>query len=86
MAESAAGIDSRRNGESFHAPILEVPEASLDLAWEILDPVDDVADDDPMFTEGWHGDVALALEAVPRLRFHLIGGQGDGVPIPRQPP
>lgn len=45
----AAGIPSRRNGYSFHAPILEVPKDKLDAAWEILRPVDDVDDDDPMF-------------------------------------
>lgn len=42
-------IEHRRNGESFHAPILEVAEDKLDLAWEILGPVDDIADDDEMF-------------------------------------
>jgi hypothetical protein len=46
---SEAGIKSQRNGESSHAPILEVPAESLDQAWEILDPVDDVPDDDPRF-------------------------------------
>ena len=44
------GIPSRRNGSSFHAPILEVPEEKLDAAWEILTPVDDVPDDDERFT------------------------------------
>jgi len=46
---SEAGIKSQRNGESFHAPILEVPVDSLDKAWDILDPVDDLPDDDPRF-------------------------------------
>ena len=46
-----AGIDSRRNGESWHAPILEVDESKLDLAWSILAPVDDVPDDDPRYSE-----------------------------------
>lgn len=45
----AAGIPSRRNGCSWHAPILEVPKEHLGAAWEILDPVDDIPDDDPMF-------------------------------------
>jgi hypothetical protein len=45
----AAGIPSRRNRRSFHAPILEVPEEHLDRAREILALVDDVDDDDPRF-------------------------------------
>lgn len=45
----AAGIQHRRNGYSFHAPILEVPASDLDRAWEILTPVDDIEDDDPRF-------------------------------------
>ena len=43
------GIPSRRNGHSFHAPILEVPKDKLDAAWEILTPVDDIPDDDERF-------------------------------------
>jgi hypothetical protein len=43
------GIPSRRNGESFHAPILEVQGKDLDAAWTILTPVDDIEDDDPRF-------------------------------------
>jgi len=31
-----AGIQHRRNGSSFHAPILEVPADSLDQAWAML--------------------------------------------------
>ena len=42
-----AGIPHRRNGSSFHAPILEVEEEHLSAAWEILTPVDDIPDDDP---------------------------------------
>lgn len=42
-----AGIRNRRNGKSFHAPILEVDEERLDEALEMLYDVDDVADDDP---------------------------------------
>lgn len=45
----AAGIKHRRNGESWHAPILEVDKARLNDAWAILTPVDDVPDDDPQF-------------------------------------
>jgi hypothetical protein len=42
-------IPHRRNGESFHAPILEVPKDRLDDAWAILDAVDDIPDDDERF-------------------------------------
>ncbi len=45
-----ANILHRRNGESFHAPILEVWSSQLDEAWNILDPIDDIEDDDPMFS------------------------------------
>lgn len=45
-----AGIASRRNGASAHAPILEVDASRLDDAWAILDPVDDVPDDDARFS------------------------------------
>lgn len=41
------GIKSRRNGESFHAPILEVDGERLDDALEILYPVDEIDDNDP---------------------------------------
>lgn len=45
-----AGIPNRRaENPSFHAPILEVPRDKLHDAWEILEPVDDIADDDPQF-------------------------------------
>jgi hypothetical protein len=46
------GIPSRRNGESFHAPILEVPKEHEEAAWDLLDhDIDEMADDDPMFEE-----------------------------------
>ena len=44
-----AGIPHRRHGDSFHAPILQVPDERLDDAWKILDPIDDIPDDDPRF-------------------------------------
>lgn len=50
-------IAHRRNGESFHAPILEVDEADLDRANEILfmetgaGTVDDMPDDHPRWSE-----------------------------------
>lgn len=53
------GIPHRRNGASFHAPILEVPEGREAEAWTVLDRrlgnrrrIDDVRDDHPMFREG----------------------------------
>jgi len=70
------GIPSRRNGHSFHAPILEVLAQDEAAAWAFLaepidgrlryprdgrgrfapgprtvETVDDVPDDDPLFTE-----------------------------------
>jgi len=45
------GIPSRRNGHSWHAPVLEVPQDRLDQAWAVLAPVDGVDDDDPMFQQ-----------------------------------
>lgn len=44
------GIPSRRHGESWHAPILQVPEGYLGMAWEILIPIDDIPDDDPVWS------------------------------------
>lgn len=54
------GIPHRRNGSSFHAPILEVPAEHLDAAWALLNQpfdesgktLDDIDDDDPVFGEG----------------------------------
>jgi len=43
------GIPNRRNGESFHAPILEVDARFEDEAGAILNSVDDIADDDEKF-------------------------------------
>lgn len=46
------GIPHRRNGYSFHAPIMEVPTSRLDEAWELLPlEIDDLPDDDPRFEE-----------------------------------
>ena len=44
-----AGIVNRRNGETWHAPILEVDSTKLDQAWSILDPIDDIPDNDSQF-------------------------------------
>jgi hypothetical protein len=52
------GIPSRRNGDSWHAPILEVPAEHEGAAWDLLGEqwgdvqLDDVPDDDPRFGEG----------------------------------
>jgi hypothetical protein len=47
-----AGIPNTRAGvPSFHAPILRVANTKLDDAWEILDPVDEIEDDDPRWLE-----------------------------------
>jgi hypothetical protein len=46
-----SGIAHRRNGFSFHAPIMEVPEERLQDAHRILAPVDDIPDDDPVFVD-----------------------------------
>jgi hypothetical protein len=48
---SDAGIQHRRNGESFHAPILEIQACDTDAAWDILDPVDDYPDDHLRFVD-----------------------------------
>lgn len=58
------GIPHRRQGESAHAPILEVPASDLDKAWDLLSrpillrgkriPLDDIEDNDPFF-EQVHG-------------------------------
>lgn len=55
------GVPTRRNGESFHAPIMEVPEEHAQKAWDFLgskfdesgQTVDDVEDDDPVFKEDY---------------------------------
>lgn len=58
------GVACRLNGESFHAPILEVTQVDFDRAWLVVDPIDNLADDDPMFADpasaqAWWLDVAL---------------------------
>lgn len=46
-----AQIDHRRNGESFHAPILQVRDQFMTAAWQIIGPYDSLPDDDPMFCQ-----------------------------------
>lgn len=45
------GIVWRHNGDSAHAPIIEVLKSDLEKAWEFLDPVDNIADDDPRWEQ-----------------------------------
>lgn len=53
------GIPHRRNGHSFHAPILQVPAEHEETCWQLLDSdyfgdgqrLDDIPDDDPAFTD-----------------------------------
>lgn len=61
-----AEIAHRRNGFSFHAPIMEVEASRFDDAWEILGPVDDVPDDEPLFTQ-------LSLSVIEILRLRMRG-------------
>jgi hypothetical protein len=60
----AAGITCELGGESFHAPILLVDESKIDQAWEILDPVDDIEDDDPRYA-GYEEVLPRGLDATP---------------------
>lgn len=45
------GIPNRRNGHSFHAPILEVDSERYGDAYAVLEPVDDIPDDDERFKQ-----------------------------------
>jgi hypothetical protein len=49
---TAKGIPSRRNGHSFHGPILEVRKWDEEKAWAVLYLVDDIEDDAPQFQAG----------------------------------
>lgn len=51
-------IPHQRMGESWHAPILAVPQEHLDRAWELLNEqydeevrLDDMPDDDEVFAQ-----------------------------------
>lgn len=46
---AARGIESRRHGSSWHAPILQVRAKDEAAAWAVLDPFDNIRDDDPQF-------------------------------------
>ncbi len=45
-----AGLRVRKQGKSWHAPCSWVHPDDVDAAWEILTPIDDIPDDDPMFS------------------------------------
>lgn len=47
-----AGLRVRIDGSSFHAPCSWVHPADESSAWEILGPVDNVADNNRRFVEG----------------------------------
>jgi len=47
----AVGIKHRRNLCNTHAPILEVDKEKIEDAQSFLDPVDDIPDDSPQFTD-----------------------------------
>ena len=51
------GIRVRRDGESYHAPLLWVHPDEEDAALAILTPIDDIPDDDPRWANPyrrWH--------------------------------
>ena len=72
------GIDSRRNGYSFHGPILEVRRQDLEAAWEMLMVIDEYPDHDEMFERnppGFDEWVEHHGEWVPcNLQDRFIGG------------
>lgn len=45
----AAGIANKIEGQSFHAPLLWIKAEDEDRALKILDPIDNIPDDDPRF-------------------------------------
>ena len=49
-------IAHRRQGESFHAPILEVHNHQLYAAGKILEPIDDIPDDDERYQYFWENE------------------------------
>lgn len=46
-----AGLRVELRGESFHAPCSYVHKHDEPMAWAFLDPIDDMPDDDPMFSK-----------------------------------
>ena len=63
------GIAHRRNGHSFHAPILQVDERDLDDAWNMLDEPVDMGDGTTMLLDEIPDDHAM------------FGGEPDRSPL-----
>ena len=62
------GIPSKREGMSFHIPILKVPKDDLKSAMEILDPIKSVPDDHSAWTrEESTWDMFLRAEGLQHL-------------------
>lgn len=84
------GIASKIDGESFHAPILKVARKDLDAANAILDPVDDVPDDDLQFAafavdcgsaqELEAGDLGAEIRTMGDDRWLVITADGKSFP------
>lgn len=74
-----AGITSRRNGESFHAPILEVDARYTDDAWGLLEPIDDVDDVDERFlgAENLRDAQRAAYDECAELRKAALNHRGE---------
>lgn len=67
-------VPHRRSGESFHAPILQVPSELYDLAETILTlEYDEIPDDDPRF---------LGIKC-PNRALNPCGGCGESNPDKR---
>jgi hypothetical protein len=71
-----AGVPHRRNGCSWHAPILEIDKCRLEDAWSILDPVDDIPDSDPRFGP------ALRCRYYDCVECHPTAGDDEPVTCP----
>lgn len=74
------GIDTRRNGESWHAPILEVRATQAERAWALISmpfdgennnqSLDDMDDDDPVFANAIQIRDAARADAAPPRGMH----------------
>tara|TARA_Y100000310_G_scaffold341050_1_gene438919 strand:- start:1231 stop:1569 length:339 start_codon:yes stop_codon:yes gene_type:complete len=68
------GIPHRRKGESFHAPILEVPDHFFELAWDkIICPIDNVPDHHAVFIHENH----MPFDAVEIINDHYAEELAD---------
>ncbi len=76
-----AGIANRRNGRTIQAPVLEVDTTKFNEACVILDSVDDIADDDSIFTEDLQpspevekmADMVALLKDIHDEADHIVG-------------